>query len=133
MKNQALFSSKDNSKKLKCCLLQFLFGSLKVNTICIYQSIFFLFLKLCKVIIKLDYINSLPSALTLKVQKKKIAADVILIFFFYLLKKIRLDFSCASTAKQRIHLKHRVLFSLKNNEKIFMNVVCCSHNWGFKG
>ena len=29
MKNQALFSSKDKSKKLKCCLLQFLFGALR--------------------------------------------------------------------------------------------------------
>ena len=32
MKNQALFSSKDKSKKLKCCLLQFLFAALRVNT-----------------------------------------------------------------------------------------------------
>ena len=32
MKNQALFSSKDKSKKLKCHLLQFLFGILRVNT-----------------------------------------------------------------------------------------------------
>ena len=31
-KNQTLFSSKDN-KKLKCCLLQFLFDSLRVKTI----------------------------------------------------------------------------------------------------
>ena len=31
MKNQALFSSKDKSKKSKCRLLQFLFGALKVN------------------------------------------------------------------------------------------------------
>ena len=31
MKNQALFSSKDKSKKLKCRLLQFLFGILRVN------------------------------------------------------------------------------------------------------
>ena len=31
MKNQALFSSKDKSKKLKCCLLQFLFGVLRVK------------------------------------------------------------------------------------------------------
>ena len=29
MKNQALFSSKDKSKKLKCRLLQFLFGALR--------------------------------------------------------------------------------------------------------
>ena len=28
MKDQALFSSKDKSKKLKCRLLQFLFGAL---------------------------------------------------------------------------------------------------------
>ena len=26
-------------------------------------------------------------------------------------------------------MKHQVLFSLKNNEKIFMNVVCCSRDW----
>ena len=31
MKNQALFSSKDESKKLKCRLLHFLFGALRVN------------------------------------------------------------------------------------------------------
>ena len=32
MKNQALFSSKYKSKKLKCRLLQFLFGALRVKT-----------------------------------------------------------------------------------------------------
>ena len=32
MKNQALFSSKGKSKKLKCRLLQFLFGALKVGS-----------------------------------------------------------------------------------------------------
>ena len=32
-----------------------------------------------------------------------------------------------------IHLKHQVSFSLKNNEKIFMNAVCCSCDWRFKG
>ena len=31
MKNQALFFSKDKSKKLKCRLLQFLFGASRVN------------------------------------------------------------------------------------------------------
>ena len=31
MKNQALVSSKGKSEKLKCCLLQFLFGSLRVK------------------------------------------------------------------------------------------------------
>ena len=32
MKNQALFTSKDKSKKLKSRLLQFLFGALRVKT-----------------------------------------------------------------------------------------------------
>ena len=31
MKSQALFSSKDKSKKLKCRLLQFLFGALRIK------------------------------------------------------------------------------------------------------
>ena len=31
MKNQALFSSKDKSKTLKCRLLQFLFGALRFD------------------------------------------------------------------------------------------------------
>ena len=35
MKLQALFSSKDKSKKLKCRLLQFLFGALRVNDNCL--------------------------------------------------------------------------------------------------
>ena len=33
MKNQALLSSKDKSKKIKCCLLQFLFGTLRANNL----------------------------------------------------------------------------------------------------
>ena len=32
MKNQALFSLKDKSKKLKCRLLHFLFGALRVSS-----------------------------------------------------------------------------------------------------
>ena len=32
MNNQALFSLKDKSKKLKCSLLQFLFGALRVKS-----------------------------------------------------------------------------------------------------
>ena len=33
LKNQALFSSKDKSKKLKCPPMQFLFGALRVNVV----------------------------------------------------------------------------------------------------
>ena len=45
MKNQALFSSKDKSKKLKCHLLQYLFGALRVKIICymIKASLWFSF------------------------------------------------------------------------------------------
>ena len=39
MKNQALFSSKDKSKKSKCRLLQFLFGALRVK---VWESFTFL-------------------------------------------------------------------------------------------
>ena len=38
MKNQALFSSKDKSKKLKCQLLQFLFGAFRVK---LFEIFFF--------------------------------------------------------------------------------------------
>ena len=37
MKIQALFSLKDESKKLKCCLLQFLIGALRVKA-CVSSS-----------------------------------------------------------------------------------------------
>ena len=40
MKNQALFFSKDKNKKLKCRLLQFLFGTLRVKSIrCIGRAV----------------------------------------------------------------------------------------------
>ena len=38
MKNQALFSSKDKSEKLKCCLLQFLFGAVCQSLVGRYHS-----------------------------------------------------------------------------------------------
>ena len=71
-------------------------------------------------------------------RQTKIAADDTLIFFNFL-KKIRLEVLSESSAKQRIHMKSQVLFSLKKkkkkkkNEKIFMNVVCCSRDWRYKG
>ena len=52
MKNQALFSSKDKSKKLKCGLLQFLFGALRDNictTLC-NQFFFSFFFFSCKLL-----------------------------------------------------------------------------------
>ena len=29
-------------------------------------------------------------------------------------------------------MKYQVLFSLKSNEKVFMNIVCCSRDWCLK-
>ena len=73
------------------------------------------------------------SKLTLNAPNKNCSRLHLNFLDFCLLKKIRLDFSYESSAKQRIHLKDQVLFSLKNNEKIFMNVVCCSCDRRFKG
>ena len=51
MKSQALFSLKDKSKKLKCHLLQFLFGALRVNLLanntCPDLALYCLLLQLC--------------------------------------------------------------------------------------
>ena len=30
-------------------------------------------------------------------------------------------------------MEYLAIFSLKNNEKVFMNTVCCSRDWRFKG
>ena len=46
------------------------------------------------------------------------AADNIHKYFFYCFpKKIRLDVSCESSARQRIHMKHQALFSSKYKSK----------------
>ena len=50
-------------------------------------------------------------------RQTKIAADDIIIFYFYFLKKIRLDFSCESSARQRIHMKYQVLFFSEKQRK----------------
>ena len=68
--------------------------------------------------------------LTLKVPSK-IAADNTFILLSF--EEIRLDVSCDSSARQRIHMKYQVLFYQKNNEKIFKTVICCSLDWRFKG
>ena len=39
MKNQALFSSKDKRKKLKCHLLQFLFGAERIDKLLFFSRI----------------------------------------------------------------------------------------------
>ena len=46
------------------------------------------------------------------------------------LRKIRLDVSYESSATQRIHMKHQVLFSSKDRCK--KCVVCCNFAWPLK-
>ena len=45
-------------------------------------------------------------------------------------EKIRLDVSCESSARQRIHMKRQALFSLKDKKKE-KSVVCCNFAWLF--
>ena len=68
--------------------------------------------------------------LTLKVPNINCSRQHFNIFTF-LWKKTRLDVLCESSALQRIHMKYQVLFSLKNNEEIFVIVVCSSYDWCF--
>ena len=76
--------------------------------------------------------NVLTRLLTLKALNKNLQQTT-LFFYFYLSKKIRLDVSSESSAKQRIQMKYQALFYQKNNEKIFKTVVCCCRDWHFKG
>ena len=58
MKNQALSSSKDKGKKLKCRLLQFLFGALRVKLF-LACGVTYCFNKMQPLIIRLEsYENS---------------------------------------------------------------------------
>ena len=62
------------------------------------------------------------------------AADDSLEYFFHCFSdKIMLDISCESSARQRMHMKHQALFSLKDKSKTNKSVVCCNLVWRFKG
>ena len=69
--------------------------------------------------------------ITLKEPSTTAADDTYL--FLYFSKKIWLDVSSESSARQRIRMKYQVLFSLKNNEKVVKTVICFSRDWRFKG
>ena len=55
--------------------------------------------------------------LTLKALITTAADDIHKYFFIVFSEKIRLDVSCESSARQRIHSKHQVLFSSKDKSK----------------
>ena len=61
------------------------------------------------------------------------AADNNLEYFFIVFsEKIRLDISCESSARQRIHMKYQALFSLKDKSKKIKSVICCNFAWLFR-
>ena len=55
--------------------------------------------------------------LTLKALITTAADNIHKYFFIVFQRKTRLDVSCESSARQRIHLKHQVLFSSKDKSK----------------
>ena len=55
--------------------------------------------------------------LTLKVPITTAADDIHKYFFIVFLEKTRLDISCESSARQRIHTKPQALFSWKDKSK----------------
>ena len=57
-------------------------------------------------------------------------AAVLNIFCF---SKIMLVISCESSAKQRIHMKQKALFSSKDKSENNKSAVCCHFAWCFKG
>ena len=55
--------------------------------------------------------------LTLKAPITTAADNSLKNFFYFSLKKIRLDISCESSVRQRIYIHHQALFSLKAKSK----------------
>ena len=81
-----------------------------------------------------DAVHDFSCILALKRQFNMIAADDI--HFHCFPDKIRLDISCQSSARQRIHRKHQALFSSKdksnNKNKVSSAVIfwlSCSSLW----
>ena len=61
--------------------------------------------------------NTLFILLTLKAPITTAADNIHKSFFNVLQRKQRLDISCESSARQRIHIKHQALFSSKDKSK----------------
>ena len=53
----------------------------------------------------------------MRLQNDFLQFEASIIFFHCFSEKIRLDVSCESSARQRIHSKHQVLFSSKDKSK----------------
>ena len=70
--------------------------------------------------------------LTLKAPITTAAEDSLEYFFIFFSDKIMLDISCETSARQRIHMKHQTLFTLKDKSKNNKSVYC-NFAWRFKG
>ena len=60
------------------------------------------------------------------------ADDIHKYFFIVFLEKIRLDISCESSARQRIHMKNQVLFSSKYKSKKIKMSSAAVFVWRFR-
>ena len=69
--------------------------------------------------------------LALKVANKNLQQTTLILFTFIFRRKLGLIFHVNPLLEDSLETSSQ--FSLKNNEKIFMNVACCSRGWRFKG
>ena len=67
--------------------------------------------------------------LTLKAPITTAADDIHKYFFIVFSEKVRFDVSCESSARQKIHMKHQAVFSLKDKSENNTSVVCCNFAW----
>ena len=70
--------------------------------------------------------------LTLRAPITTAADDIHKFYFIAFQRKLNLMFSSESSARQRIHMKNQVLFSLKDKSKIKMSSAAI-FVWRFKG
>ena len=75
---------------------------------------------------RLWYLKSLDGTISCVINVLTLKAPNTLIFLLLFFEDIRHEFSCESSARQRIHIKYQVIFSLIKNEKVLMNVFCYS-------
>ena len=85
MKNQALFSSKDKSKKLKCRLLQVLFSALRVNVS--FIQLFSILLQFCTVFFLFKFSEKKNNNRTWYIQSRRAPHCPIVCQYIYILRE----------------------------------------------
>ena len=67
----------------------------------------------------------------MKKRQSRLQQTTLIKTFSLFSEKMRLNISCESSAGQRIHLKHKALFSSKDKNKNKISVVCCNFYLAF--